>query len=357
MKKPDIKTLDDFNSRLQDMNPNLEAVSQYINRKTPIDVICKKCGHLMTHRTPFEWLYNGAKCYYCDNLPYNSKIESYKTYVERRSNGEITPLSNYHGANARMKYRCNKHDKEFFQYHSELFRTDRISGGALCEVCKGRKIAYKINDPNKLTIEAQKLAPNLEFERKFVSVTDVVTCTCRICKHKFPTSIHRIRKRRKSNVYCPKCNKCIYPDYQEELNSKNSDLLVVSEYKGRYANVDIQCKACGKVMTHKTARDWLKEPKCYYCSDQAYNPAVEKYNDYVERKTNGAYSVETDEWCATRQEDSEKLKSFVPPVEQSADGILMPPYSSSHGIQQESSSEASAVYVPRCSSEYKTLLR
>ena len=63
------------------------------------------------------------------------------------------------------------------------------------------------------------------------------------------------------------------------------------------------------------------------------------------------------EWCATRQEDSEILKSFVPPVEQSAGGILMPPYSSAHGIQRESSSEASAVYVPRCNSEYTTRLR
>ena len=67
--------------------------------------------------------------------------------------------------------------------------------------------------------------------------------------------------------------------------------------------------------------------------------------------------MQSPQWCATRQEDSEKLKSFVPPVEQSADGILMPPYSSSHGIQWESSSEASAVYVPHCNSEYTTRLR
>ena len=44
-------------------------------------------------------------------------------------------------------------------------------------------------------------------------------------------------------------------------------------------------------------------------------------------------------WCATRQEDSEKLKSFVPPVEQSAGGILMLPLYSFHGIQLESLNE------------------
>jgi len=46
-------------------------------------------------------------------------------------------------------------------------------------------------------------------------------------------------------------------------------------------------------------------------------------------------------WCATRQEDSEKLKGFVPPVEQSAGGLLTPQQSSAHDIQQESSNEVS----------------
>ena len=62
-------------------------------------------------------------------------------------------------------------------------------------------------------------------------------------------------------------------------------------------------------------------------------------------------------WCATRQEDSELLKSFVPPVAQSAGGILMQPHNSFHGIQQESSSEASVVCVPCCSNGYRMLLR
>ena len=62
-------------------------------------------------------------------------------------------------------------------------------------------------------------------------------------------------------------------------------------------------------------------------------------------------------WCATRQEDSEILKSFVPPVEQLAGGFFTPLHSSSHGIQQEPSSEVSAEYVSCCSSGYKSLLR
>ena len=66
---------------------------------------------------------------------------------------------------------------------------------------------------------------------------------------------------------------------------------------------------------------------------------------------------ELPQWCATRQEDSEILKSFVPPVEQLAGGFFTPLHSSSHGIQQEPSSEVSAEYVSCCSSGYKSLLR
>ncbi|MBQ6074844.1 MAG: hypothetical protein IJK86_01700, partial [Lachnospiraceae bacterium] len=42
-------------------------------------------------------------------------------------------------------------------------------------------------------------------------------------------------------------------------------------------------------------------------------------------------------WCATRQEDSEKSKSSVPPVVYTAGGILMLPDSTVHGTQLVSS--------------------
>ena len=62
-------------------------------------------------------------------------------------------------------------------------------------------------------------------------------------------------------------------------------------------------------------------------------------------------------WCATRQEDTELLISFVPPVEQSAGGLLMPQHSNSHGIQQESLRRASAGSSPCCNTLSRILLR
>ena len=47
-------------------------------------------------------------------------------------------------------------------------------------------------------------------------------------------------------------------------------------------------------------------------------------------------------WCATRQEDSEKSKSSVPPVVYTAGGILMPPDSTVHDTQLVSSDADSA---------------
>ena len=77
----------------------------------------------------------------------------------------------------------------------------------------------------------------------------------------------------------------------------------------------------------------------------------------IDRNKSRLTHTTTEVWCATRQEDSEILKSFVPPVEQLAGGFFTPLHSSSHGIQQEPSSEVSAEYVSCCSSGYKSLLR
>lgn len=52
-------------------------------------------------------------------------------------------------------------------------------------------------------------------------------------------------------------------------------------------------------------------------------------------------------WCATRQEDSEKSKSSVPPVVHAAGGILMPPNSIVHDIRLVSSN-ADFVGFVRC---------
>ena len=302
MRRPDIKTKEDFNLRLKELNSNLEAVSEYNGRNVRIQVLCKACGAIMQHRTPFEWLYNSAKCYYCDNLPFDSEVESYQTYLERKTNGEITPLSEYQDARKLMTYRCNIHDTVFDQYPSALLRKDGHGGGRLCAGCKGRPIAFKKHNPDDLTRQAEELAPNLQFHSKIVSVTKEVTCTCKLCQYSFPTSLNRIKRKRISRHYCPKCNKRIKPDFQEELSSLNRYLTVKSEYKGRYGEVAVICDKCNHIMLHKTPREWLKNSKCYFCDKQPFNPEVEDYNDYVTRITEGEYSAKSENWLGAKKE-------------------------------------------------------
>ena len=47
-------------------------------------------------------------------------------------------------------------------------------------------------------------------------------------------------------------------------------------------------------------------------------------------------------WYATRQEDSEKFKSFVPPVVYTAGGIIMPPNSTVYDTRTVSSRSGSS---------------
>ena len=51
-------------------------------------------------------------------------VETYKSYVERKTCGRVSPLSDYKGSSIYIDYRCNLHNIVFAQSHSELFRKD-----------------------------------------------------------------------------------------------------------------------------------------------------------------------------------------------------------------------------------------
>lgn len=196
--------LEEFNRRLEESNANLTAVSDYMGRNNKIYVKCKKCNNVMGHKTPFTWLYGSSKCYYCDNLPFSEAIETYESYVERKTCGRVSPLSDYKGSSIYIEYRCNLHNIVFAQSHSELFRKDG-QGGVLCVECKG-KIRKKKYTSEELYTIAKRYAPNLIFIDDFKTKSGKVNYRCSICENTGKTSVTILERAKEGTIYCGKCN-------------------------------------------------------------------------------------------------------------------------------------------------------
>ena len=222
--------LEEFNRRLEENNANLIAVSDYMGRNNKIYVKCKKCNNLMGHKTPFTWLYGSSNCYYCDNLPFSEAVETYKSYVERKTCGRVSPLSDYKGSSIYIDYRCNLHNIVFAQSHSELFRKDG-QGGVLCVKCKG-EIRKKKYTSEELKTIAKMYAPNLIFKNDFKTKSGKVNYRCSICENTGKTSVTILERAKKGTIYCSKCNnlrKKTKEEFTEELKTHNPNLIAVSE--------------------------------------------------------------------------------------------------------------------------------
>ena len=304
MAKSIIGNKHDFNCRLQALNPTLEAVSEYEGKNKRIGVKCLQCNRVMWHRTAHAWLYEGAKCYFCDDLSFNRAVETYASYVERKTENKISPIEEYENANRLILFRCNQHGVTFRQSHSELFRKDGKSGGSLCEICSGRKRKKKYEQEELLAL-VRKYAPNIKLLSVPKTMTGKVKYICSDCGYdKGETQINILIRSKEGKKYCPNCNKILKKNkngFDGELKKKNSHLSIVGEYISANDKIQVYCDKCKKIMSHKTPQQWLRNPKCYYCDQVIFNPEVEEYGDYVQRTCGDNYLVLSDNWGGAKK--------------------------------------------------------
>ena len=301
MNESGAEKLDNFNRTLSERNPNLIGVSEFKGREEKINVKCLKCKNVMGHKTPHSWLYADARCYYCDDLSFSRNVESYDTYVERKTEGRISPTSEYRNASSRMKFRCNVHNVEFEQSHSELFRKDG-QGGCLCGKCK-KNIRKRYTSEELLAI-ATLYAPNLSFLTDFRTKTGDVQYRCKICGYEGKTAVIILERSKKGEIYCPRCNMRVKKsdrEFEEVLINKNIHLHLASTYQGMHEKVDVKCDRCKKTWSYKTPSQWKESPMCYLCDDQPFNPALESYGDFVRRKYGEKYIVLTETWLGAKK--------------------------------------------------------
>ena len=134
--------------QLKKINPNIEAIEEYINSKTKIKHKCKIDGYIWEAK-PNHTL-NGHGCKQCvlNNRSKKYSSDEYKVKV-KSIHPNIDVVEDYKGINIKIKHFCNIHKKEWIASPNNV--VNNKTGCPLCGVYKSKgeeKIKYFLDKYN-----------------------------------------------------------------------------------------------------------------------------------------------------------------------------------------------------------------
>ena len=246
------------------------SLVEYKNNKTPVTIICKKCGTVFKPR-PLNHTH-GSGCPKCGREKANKCISDTKEdfirkAIEKHGSKYDYSLVEYTKSNVKVKIKCNKCGGVFEQTPAM-----HLSGNG-CSIC---------NPPHKkLTHEEfverlSKTHPNLEVLSEYNGKDRKITVRCKIHDYTYETTPHRL-------VQGANCKYC-YEDrrgdtLRNDINDVIERLNVIHSNKYQFPNIHneyINCKSKITVVCPihgvfiSTANKMLKGCGCPYC-DESHN--------------------------------------------------------------------------------------
>ena len=134
------KTHEEFVNEIKIINPDVEIIGKYVNNKTHLDVVCKKCGTKYTS-TPNNLL-SGRRCKICANKENGiAKMKTNDEFLKELNdlNIGIIALEPYNGNDTKINFQCKNQ-------HIWQAKPHDILSGYGCPFCSGNKVLKGFND-------------------------------------------------------------------------------------------------------------------------------------------------------------------------------------------------------------------
>lgn len=187
------KTTAEFVDELSSVNPNIEVLGEYVNNRTPIEVRCRVCGKRWPAK-PLHLLHgHGCRdCHYRGQSERQFKSNEQFLRELKSANDSITPLEEYRGALSRIHVRCDVCGYDWLVTPASL-----LSNGTGCPRC-ARRLRWTTDS---FCAEMANINPDIEVVGSYVNNHTPIEVRCRLCGQTWkPRPMNLLR-----GAGCPKC--------------------------------------------------------------------------------------------------------------------------------------------------------
>ena len=187
-------TNEEFRKRVRELvNDEYEFIDSYVSATTKIRCRHKKCGHVWLIR-PSDFLNNNRRCTNTNCMPRKNRKTQVQIMKEIRqfTNGNLSLIGKYFGANFKSKFRCNQCGYEWEKVPNDVLR------GSGCPQCAHR-IPWNTEKFKRLVYKATGLEYKVLTEYK--TMLDPITLKHMKCGHEFKTTPNTFKKGHR----CPRC--------------------------------------------------------------------------------------------------------------------------------------------------------
>lgn len=164
-------THEEFINRVQQINPNIQVLEPYKNRKTKIKCKCKICGHEWSIR-PHNLL-DGQGCPKCGKKRAAQKLtKTQEEFVTRlqQVNTNIELLEDYKGYHTKILCKCKIDGHEWEARPGDLLK------GHGCPKCGGTgKLTHE-----EFISRLQQVNPDIEVLESYINSVTKIKCKCKI---------------------------------------------------------------------------------------------------------------------------------------------------------------------------------
>ncbi|QFJ53779.1 zinc-ribbon domain-containing protein [Pseudobutyrivibrio xylanivorans] len=258
---------------LEEKNPNIKLLGDYVGNHTPIKAMCKKHG-VIWETTPGSLL-RGSGCKICrqERIAKSQRIstEEFKRIVEDK-NPNLIILGKYQNNRTKIKVKC----KRCNTISHTLPYT--ILNGIGCSKC-GREA--QANTRRKSTEsfiqELYNVNENIEVIGEYTKSSDNISVRCKKCGFVWNPEASSLLL----GFGCPKCagnKRKTHEEFLSEIKNKNINVEVLGKYVNAKTKLKVRCLKCNNTWDI-TPTNLLSGKRCPVC--RKVHPAVNGVNQKI----------------------------------------------------------------------------
>lgn len=255
---PKRLTYDEYVKRVEDINPNIEVLGEYINNRIKILHRCKIDGYEW-YTSPSSILL-GCGCSRCSK----HEVYGHDEYVKKvaKINLNIEVVDRYIDSQTKILHRCKIDNYEWYA------RPSKILVGKGCPKCGGSMLKSHEQYVDELKLKN----PLIIVLGQYINCKTKIMHKCLVHDYEWETTPSDVL----SGKMCPMCrgekirNKLVKSceEYISEVSTINKDIIVLGQYVNARTKIKHKCLVCG-LEWDAIPDDILHGGGCPHCNDKS----------------------------------------------------------------------------------------